>query len=188
MRLSFDEKPHRQALARTRPGLPVAAGRPPTRTHDYVRHGTLSLRAALDLDRGRIYYACAARNRHQECLAFLRQLARRFPTQQVHPVLDNYSPHKHRKVKAWLEAHPRFHFHFLPTYSSWLNPVEHCFSALQRQVLARGSWDRVPALQAALGRYLRSRNRQAVPPRWSVKADAILARLAHIRRTYEMVH
>ena len=188
MRLSFDEKPQMQALARTQAGLPVGAGLPATRTHDHVRHGTLSLRAALDLDTGRVCHACAARNRHQEFPAFLRQLARRFPTQQVHLVLDNYSPHKHRKVKDWLEANPRFHFHFTPTGSSWLNQVEHWSGALQRQVLARGSWDSVPALQAALGRYVRGRNRHARPPRWSVKADAILARLAHIRRTYEMVY
>ncbi len=188
VRLSFDEKPQMQALARTRPGLPATAGRPATRTHDYVRHGTLSLRAALDLDTGRIYYACAARNRHQEFLAFLRQLARRFPTRQVHLVLDNYAPHKHRKVKAWREAHPRFHFHFIPTYASWLNLIEHWFSALQRHVLAHGSWDSVPALQAAVGRYVRGRNRHAVPPRWQGDADAILAQLAHIRRTYGTVH
>ena len=188
MRLCFDEKPQMQALERTRTGLPATAGRPATHTHDYVRHGTLSLRAALDLDTGRIYYACAARNRHQEFLAFLRQLARRFPTQQVHLILDNYSPHKHRKVQTWQQAHPRFHFHFIPTYSSWLNRVESWFSTLQRQVMDRGSFDDVAALQATLGRYVRGHNRRATPPQWNVKADAILAQLAQIRRTYEMVH
>ncbi len=187
MRLCFDEKPQMQALARTQAGLPASAGRPATRTHDYVRHGTLSLRAALDLDTGRIYYACAARNRHQEFLAFLRQLTRRFPTRQVHLILDNYSPHKHHKVKAWREAHPRFHFHFIPTYASWLNRVEAWFSTLQRQVMDRGSFDDVADLQATLGRYVRGHNRRATPPRWKVKADAILAQLAQIRRTYEMV-
>ena len=184
VRLCFDEKPQMQALERTQTGLPATAGRPATRTHDYVRHGTLSLRAAT----GRIYYACAARNRHQEFLAFLRQLARRFPTQQVHLVLDNYSPHKHHKVKAWRETHPRFHFHFIPTYSSWLNRVEAWFSALQRQVMDRGSFDDVADLQATLGRYVRGHNRRATPPQWKVKADAILAQLAQIRRTYETVH
>ena len=188
MRLSLDEKPQMQARARTQAGLPVVPGHTATRTHDYVRGGTLALLAALDLDTGKVYYACAQRHRHQELLAFLRQLARRFPTQQVHLILDNYSPHKHRKVRDWLEANPRFHFHFTPTASSWLNPVEHWFSALQRQVLARGSFADPQALRKTLGRYVRGRNRRAVPPRWQKSAEAILGRIAHARRTYAMVH
>ena len=114
----------------------------------------------------------------------LHQLARHFPTQQVHLILDNYLLHKHHKVKAWQEAHSRFHF----TYASWLNRVEAWFRALQRQVMDRGSFDDVADLQATLGRYVRGHNRQATPPQWNVKADAILARIAQIRRTYEMVH
>ena len=188
VRLSLDEKPQMQALARTQPGLSVIPGYTATRTHDYVRGGTLALLAALDLDTGKVYYACAKRHRHQELLAFLRQLARRFPTQQVHLILDNYSPHKHRKVRDWLEANPRFHFHFTPTYSSWLNPVEHWFSALQRQVLARGSFADADALRKTLGRYVRGRNRRAMPPRWKKSADAILAQIALARRTFAMVH
>ncbi len=178
MRLSLDEKPRMQALARTQPGLPATAGHTTTRTHDYVRHGTLALLAALDLDTGQVYYTCARRHRHQELLAFLRPLARRFPTQQVHLILDNYSPHRHHKVKAWRKANPRFHFHFTPTYSSWLNPIEHWFSALQRQVLARGSLADAAALRNTLGRYVRGRNRQAVPPSWKATADELLARIA----------
>ena len=177
-----------QARARTQAGLPVVPGHTATSTHDYVRGGTLALLAALDLDTGKVYYACARRHRHQERLAFLRQLARRFPTQQVHLILDHYSPHKHRKVRDGLEVNPRFHFHFTPTASSWLNPVEHWFSALQRQVLARGSFADPEALRKALGRYVRGRNRRAVPPRWQKSADAILGRIAHARRTYAMVH
>ena len=188
MRLSVDEKPQMQALERTQVGLPATAGHPATRTHDYRRHGTLALLAALDLDTGRVYYAGAQRHRHQEFLAFLRQLARRFPTQQVHLILDNYSPHKHHKVTTWLEAHPRIHFHFTPTACSWLNPVEHWFSALQRHVLARGSFADVADLRATLGRYVRGRNRQAEPLPWNVTADELLAKIAYIRRTYEMVH
>ena len=188
VRLSLDEKPQMQALARTQPGLSVIPGYTATRTHDYVRGGTLALPAALDLDTGKVYYACAKRHRHQELLAFLRQLARRFPTQQVHLILDNYSPHKHRKVRDWLEANPRFHFHFTPTYSSWLNPVEHWSGALQRQVLARGSFADADALRKTLGRYVRGRNRRAVPPRWKKSADAILAQIALARRTFAMVH
>ena len=138
--------------------------------------------------RHRLYYACAKRHRHQELLAFLRQLARRFPTQQVHLILDNYSPHKHRKVRDWLEANPRFHFHFTPTCSSWLNPVEHWSGALQRQVLARGSFADADALRKTLGRHVRGRNRRAMPPRWKKSADAILAQIALARRTFAMVH
>ena len=108
----------------------------------------------------------AARNRHQEFLAFLRQLTRRFPTREVHLVLDNYSPHKHHKVKTWQEAHPRFHFHFIPTCSSWLNRVEAWSGALQRQVMDRGSFDDVAALQATLGCYVRGYTRRATPPQW----------------------
>ena len=188
MRLSLDEKPQMQALARTQPGLPATPGHTATRTHDYVRGGTLALLAALDLDTGKVYYACARRHRHQELLAFLRQLARRFPTQQVHLILDNYSPHKHRKVRDWWQAHPRFHFHFTPTYASWLNPIEYWFSALQRQVLARGSFADTAALRKTLDRFVRGRNRRATPPRWQHSADAILDRIAHARRTFELVH
>ncbi len=144
--------------------------------------------AALDLDTGKVYYADAKRHRHQACLAFLRQWARRFPTQRVHPVLDHYSPHKHRKVKSGRKAHPRFHFHVTPTACAWLNPVEHWFSALQRQGLARGSFADVADLRATLGRYVRGRNRRAAPPPWNTRADELLARIAQIRRTCGMVH
>ena len=106
----------------------------------------------------------------------------------MHLILDNHSSHKHRKVRDWREANPRFHFHFTPTYSSWLNPVEHWFSALQRQVLARGSFADADALRKTLGRYVRGRNRRAVPPRWKKSADAILAQIALARRTFAMVH
>ena len=177
-----------QARERTQEGLPVTAGHAATRTHDDIRHGTLSLMAALDLDTGKVYYACRTRHRHPEFLAFLRQRTCRFPTQQVHLVLDNYAPHRHHKVQAWLRAHPRCHFPFTPTYSSWLNPIEHWFSALQRQVMAHGSFDSVLTLQKTLGRYVRGRNRQAIPPRWQATAEAILARRAQIRRTSETMH
>lgn len=152
MRLSWDAKPQRQARERTQPGLPVTAGHPATRTHDYRRHGTLSLRAAMDLDTGQIYDACAARNRPQEFLAFLRPWARCFPTPQVHLVLDHDSPHRPRQGKAWQAAHPRCHCHFTPTYSSGLNILAHGFSAWQRQVLAHGSFAGVAVLQTTVGR------------------------------------
>ena len=138
MVLAVDEKPQLQALARTQRGLPVTAGHAVTPTHDYRRHGTLSLFAGLDIHTGKVYYACQARHRHQEFLAFRRQRARRFPTPTVHLVLDHDAIHKHQKVPAWRDAHPRFHFHFIPTYSSWLNRVEHVFSAFQRQVRGAG--------------------------------------------------
>lgn len=186
--LSFDEKPQIQALERTQEGLPVTAGQAATRTHDYIRHGTLTLFAALDIHTGKVYYACQARQRHQEFLAFLRQLARRLPTQRVHLILDNHTVHRHHKVKTWWEANPRFQFHFTPTYASWLNQVEHWFSALQRQALARGSFASKAALQTTLGQYVRGRNRHAVPPCWQATADAILGQLATIERTCEPVH
>ena len=124
-----------------------------------------------------MYYAYAKRHRHQELLA------RHFTTQQVYLILDNFFPHRHHKVWDWQEAHPRFHFQFIPTYASWLNPIEHGFSALQRQVLARGSFADTTALRNTLGR-----NRRATPPRWRHSADAIFGRIAHAQRTYEMVH
>ena len=188
MVLAVDEKPQRQALERTQRGLPVTAGHAATHTHDYRRHGTLSLFAGLDIHTGQVYYACQARHRHQACLAFLRPRARRFPTQTVHLVLDNYAIHKHQKVQAWRDAHPRFHFHFIPTYSSWLNMVEHVFSAFQRQVRAQGSFAGKKMLQAAIARYVRSRNQHRQPPRWRATADSILGQLEHIHRTYGTVH
>ncbi len=121
--LSLEEKPQIQALERTEESLPVTAGQAATRTHDYIRHGTLTLFAALDIHTGKVYYAWQARQRHPEFLAFLRQLARRFPTQTVHLILDNHTVHRHHKVKAWQEGHLCFQFHFTPTYSSWPNQV-----------------------------------------------------------------
>ena len=188
MVLAADEKPQLQALARTQPGLPVASGHVATYTHDYRRHGTLSLFAALDIHKGKVYYACQARHRHQEFLAFLRQLARRFPTQTVHLILDTYAIHTHHKVKAWQTAHPRFHFHFIPTYSSWLNVIEHVFSAFQRQVMAQGSFAGVKMLQATVTRYVRGRNHHPEPLRWQATAESILGQLEHIQRTYGTVH
>jgi hypothetical protein len=131
--LSVDEKTQIQALDRTQPGLPLKRGRAGTMTHDYKRHGTTNLLAALDIATGRVIHECTPRNRHQEFLAFMRKVLRSVPNDlDVHVIVDNSATHKHANVQAWLERNPRVHFHFLPTSNSWLNLVERLFSEAKR--------------------------------------------------------
>jgi transposase len=139
--LCVDEKSQIQALQRTQPGLPLKKGRCGTLTHDYKRHGTTTLFAALNVLAGKVIADCMPRHRHQEFLKFLRRLDREFPSDlKLHLVVDNYGTHKHAKVKAWLERHPRFQFHFIPTSSSWLNMVERWFGQLTQKQIRRGSF------------------------------------------------
>lgn len=151
--LSVDEKSQIQALDRTQPGLPLKPGRAGAMTHDYKRHGTTTLFAALDVLEGTVISRCMQRHRHQEFLRFLNAIERAVPAGKVvHAILDNYAAHKHPKVLAWLGRHPRWVFHFTPTSGSWLNAVETFFSALTRRRIRRGSFHSIVDLQAEIGR------------------------------------
>jgi transposase len=176
--LSVDEKSQIQALDRTQPGLPLKPGKAGTMTHDYVRHGTTTLFAALNVLDGTVIGRCMARHRHQEFLRFLNAVEAAVPAGKViHAILDNYGSHKHPKVRAWLARHPRWTFHFTPTSGSWLNAVESFFSALTRRRLRRGVFHSLVDLQAAINRYLDEHNADPRPFTWTVTPAAILAKL-----------
>jgi len=176
--LSIDEKSQIQALSRTRPGTPVAPGRPATMTHDYKRHGTTTLFAALNVLDGTVIGRCMQRHRNQEFIRFLNQVEASVPAGKViHVVLDNYAAHKHPRVRAWLSRHPRWVFHFTPTSASWINAVEGFFSALTRRRLKRGDFRSVVDLQAAINRYVEEHNENSRPFVWTKPAGAILEKL-----------
>lgn len=176
--LSIDEKSQIQALDRTQPGLPLKPGRCGTMTHDYIRHGTTTLFAALNVLEGTVIGRCMQRHRHEEFVRFLNTVERAVPAGKlIEAVVDNYATHKHPKVKAWLARHPRWRFHFTPTSGSWLNAVETFFSALTRQRIRRGSFHSIVSLQAAINRYLDERNSQPKPFLWTASAASILAKL-----------
>ena len=181
--LSCDEKSQVQALDRTQPGLPLKKGRAGTMTHDYVRHGTTTLFAALNVADGTVIGHCQARHRHQEWLAFLKLIDQRTPVdRELHLILDNYATHKHPKVQKWLAAHPRFHLHFTPTSASWLNMVERFFRDLTVNRLRRGVFHSLPELVAALESYVAKHNRDPKPFIWTAKANDILAKVTRARR------
>jgi transposase len=175
--LCVDEKPQIQALERTQPVRGVWLGRPEQRTHDYVRHGTTTLFAALEVATGRITNQCAASHRHQEFLAFLKQVAGAYPRRRLHVICDNYATHKHPVVRGWLAKHPRIRLHFTPTSASWLNLVEVFFSIVERQALRRGDFPGVETLTTAIGRFCQSWNEHCQPFSWAKPADEILAKL-----------
>ena len=179
--LSVDEKSQIQALDRTQPGLPLKPGKAGTMTHDYVRHGTTTLFAALDVLDGTVIGRCMARHRHQEFLRFLNAIERAVPAGKViHAILDNYGSHKHPKVKAWLARHPRWTFHFTPKSGSWLNAVETFFSALTRRRIRRGAFHSIVDLQAAINRYIAEHNADPKPFIWTKPADQTLAKLTRL--------
>lgn len=169
--LCVDEKSQIQALERTQLALPLGPGKTACRTHDYARHGTATLFAALAYPQAEVVGRCARRHRHQEFLDFLRLIDRTYPTQQIHLILDNYSTHKHETVHRWLARHPRYQLHFTPTSASWMNLVELFFSILTRQRVRRGSFTSVQALYKALHGYLRDWNEHPTPFSW-VKTPA----------------
>jgi len=176
--LSVDEKSGIQALDRTQPGLPLKKGRCGTMTHDYKRCGTTTLFAALNVLEGQVMGACMNRHRHQEFLKFLRLIDRRTPRDlDLHLIVDNYATHKHKEVKEWLVRHPRFHFHFIPTSSSWLNAVERFFAELTQKRLRRGVFRSVLDLIEAIDDYLEEQNQQPKPFIWTKTADQILEKL-----------
>jgi transposase len=183
--LSVDEKSQIQALDRTQPGLPLKPGRCGTMTHDYKRHGTTTLFAALDVLDGKIIGRCMQRHRHQEFIRFLNTIEAEVPVGKiVHVILDNYATHKHPKVRAWLQRHPRFVFHYTPTSASWLNAVEGFFAKLAKRRLKRGVFRSIVDLQAAINRFLDETNDNPRPFAWTADPDKIIAA---VRRGHQML-
>jgi putative transposase len=179
--LCVDEKSQCQALERTQPLLPMGFGYVEGVTHDYVRHGTTTLFAALNVLNGAILAECKPRHRHQEFLGFLRSIDKAVPAElEVHCIVDNYASHKHPKVKAWLAARPRWHMHFIPTYSSWLNQVERFFSIITDKAIRRGSFASVKELVAKIDHFVAQYNQNCKPFIWTATADSILAKLSRL--------
>ena len=187
--LCLDEKSSVQALDRTQPSLPMVKGRAATMTHDYKRNGTTTLFAALDVLTGKVIGQCLPRHRHEEFLKFLRMIERQTPKGlQVHLICDNYATHKHPAVTAWLGKHPRFHMHFTPTSSSWLNLVERWFRELTDKALRRGVFHSVPDLIAKIEDYLATHNNDPKPFIWTATAEDILAKVARGRVALQAVN
>ena len=187
--LSVDEKSQIQALDRTQPGLPRKKGRAGTMTHDYKRHGTTPLFAALDVATGRVIGQCMQRHRHQEWLRFLRTIDRNTPKAlDLHLIVDNYATHKHSAVKEWLAKHPRFHMHFTPTSSSWINQVERFFGQITQNRIRRGVFTSVGQLEAAIQDYLQHHNENPKPFTWTKSATEILAKVTRGRQALESQH
>ena len=180
--LAMDEKSSVQALDRTQASLPMVPGKAGTMTHDYKRHGTTTLFAALDVLTGRVIGQCLPKHRHEEFLKFLATIDREVPDGlDVHLILDNYATHKHAKVKEWTRKHPRFHFHFTPTSSSWLNQVERWFRDLTEKNLRRGIFRSVPELIDSIEEYMEANNEDPKPYVWTATAESILAKVARAR-------
>src|SRR6516164_2015432 len=189
MVLSVDEKSQVQALDRTQPGLPIKKGRAGTMTHDYKRHGTTSLFAALDVATGAVIGQCMPRHRHQEFLRFLKAIYRNTAKHlDLHLIVDNYATHKHPKVKAWLARHKRVHLHFTPTSASWLNQVERFFGLITQDAIRRGVFRSVTELKTAIEAYLENHNAVPKPFICTAKAADILEKVARGRRVLESQH
>jgi putative transposase len=179
--LCVDEKSQIQALNRTQPVLPMGLGYVEGVTHDYVRHGTTTLFAALDIATGAVFTECKPRHRHQEFLSFLRRLDSSIPRQlEVHLIVDNYATHKHPKVRTWLAQRPRYHIHYTPTYSSWLNQVERWFGLITQRAIRRGSFRSVKDLVEKIDTFVQHYNRSHRPFVWTATADSILQKLARL--------
>jgi transposase len=186
--LCVDEKSQIQALDRTQPGLPLKKGRCGTMTHDYKRNGTTTLFAALEVAEGKVIGQCYARHRHQEFLKFLKRLDSEFPIQiKLHVVMDNYGTHKHPKVQSWLQRHPRFIPHFIPTSSSWLNLVERWFGELTGKSIRRGIFISVDNLVAAIDEYMQAWNINPKPFIWTATVDSIIEKLSRCKQTLEKI-
>ena len=176
--LCVDEKTQIQALNRTQPMLPMGLGYVEGVTHDYVRHGTTTLFAALDVATGQVLAQCKKRHRHQEFLAFLNHIDANVPEPfDVHLIADNYATHKHPKVRAWLAKRPRYHIHYTPTYASWLNQVERCSVSSPKWPSARGSFSSVSQLVQKIQLFVQNYNHNASPFMWTASADSILAKV-----------
>jgi transposase len=186
--LCADEKTSVQALDRTQPGLPMVKGRLGTMTHDYKRNGTTTLFAALEMAEGHIIARCMNRHRHQEWIKFLNLVDRQTPQKlHLHLIVDNYSTHKHPQVKAWFKRHPRFHQHFVPTSSSWLNRVERWFRDLTDKRIRRGVFNSVAELIAAIEAYVEHHNSHPQPFVWTAKAEDIIAKYRRAKAVLDKV-
>ena len=187
--LSIDEKSQIQALDRTQPGLPMKKGRCGTMTHDYKRHGTTTLFAALNVLDGAVIGRCMQRHRHQEFIRFLNTIEATVPAGKlVHAIADNYATHKHPKVRAWLARHQRWTFHFTPTSASWLNAVEGVFAKLTKRRLKRGVFRSIVELQAAINRFLAAINADPRPFHWTKDPDTIIAAVRRGHQALDSVH
>ncbi len=186
---SVDEKSQIQALDRTQPGLPMKPGKAGTMTHDYKRHGTTTLFAALNVHEGTVIGECLPKHRNDEFIKFLKILDRRTDkTLAVHLIVDNYATHKHPNVKDWLNKHPRFHMHFTPTSASWVNLVERFFRDITEEQIRRGVFRSVDELKTAIMQYLEHRNANPKPYHWTAKPEAILAKVAKAKEKLGTLH
>jgi transposase len=186
--LSADEKSQVQALNRTQPGLPMKRGHAGTMTHDYRRNGTTTLFAAMELAEGRIISACMKRHRHQEWIKFLKIIDEQTPAGlDLHVIADNYAAHKHPKVRSWLKRHPRFHMHFIPTSSSWLNLIERFFREITDKQIRRGSFDSVRELTDAITAFINAHNTDPEPFVWTAGVQDILEKVRRARNTLDKV-
>ena len=181
--LCCDEKSQCQAVERTQPALPLGVGHVRTATHDYIRHGTVTLFAALNYLEGKIVSLLAEKHRHQEWLRFLKRIDRGTPKGlDLHLIIDNYATHKHPQVRAWLAKHPRFHLHFTPTSASWMNLVQRFFRDLTEDVVREGSFRHVKELCAQILAYLAERNANPTRYTWNAKGEDILRKIQHARQ------
>ncbi|HSP07418.1 MAG TPA: IS630 family transposase [Acidobacteriota bacterium] len=189
MVLSVDEKSQIQALDRTQPGLPMKKGRCGTMTHDYKRNGTTTLFAAMNMLTGKVIGDCMPRHRHQEFIRFLKKIEAETPHHlDLHLIVDNYGTHKHQRVQSWLHRHPRFHLHFTPTSSSWLNMVERWFRELTVKRIRRGSFQSVPELIQAINEYLNGHNQKPRTFVWTATAESILAKINKSKEALDALH
>jgi transposase len=187
--LCVDEKSQIQALDRTQPVLPLRPGIPARQTHDYERHGTTTLFAALNILDGSVIGSCLPRHRHGEFLQFLERIEDSTPRRrEIHLILDNYGTHTHPKVKEWFAEHPRYHLHFTPTSASWLNLVERWFAEITRKRIRRGTFTSVPALISAIREYLRLYNRNPKPFSWTAKSSTILRKVRRCKEALDTGH
>ena len=186
--LCVDEKSQIQALDRTQKSLPIYPGRCATMTHDYKRNGTTTLFAALDVAEGRLIGQCMARHRHQEFIKFLRRIDAETPPElELHLIVDNYATHKHPKVRRWLGRHRRFHLHFIPTSSSWLNLVERWFREITDKRIRRGAFKSVEQLTAAIRAYIDDHNTNPKPFVWTAKAQEILGKVTRAKAALDKI-
>jgi len=187
--LSVDEKSQIQALDRTQPGLPMKPGRAGTMTHDYKRHGTTTLFAALNVLDGTVIGRNMQRHRHQEFIRFLNAIEAQVPKRKsIHAIVDNYATHKHPKVQEWLARHPRWTFHFTPTSASWLNAVEGFFAKLTNRRLRRGVFRSLTELQAAINRFVQETNSDPKPFVWTADPKRVLAAVKRGKQALESIH
>jgi transposase len=187
--LCVDEKSPIQALERTQPLLPLRSGIPARQTHDYKRNGTTTLFAALSMLNGKVIGDCMPRHRHQEFIRFLKKIDTQTPTDQdLHLIVDNYATHKHPRVKAWFKRHPRFHLHFTPTSSSWLNMVERWFREITDKRIRRGSFSSVPELISAINEYLENHNQNPQVFVWSASVEKIFGKINKCKEALDALH